>query len=153
MSKPINSLTEDKDLENLSNAGDNTDSTVSHNLDKEESSTEKEVSDAHSSHHHHHHYHHNTDVIHDNGDGETFEVDWDTIERNYKHRHHHRSHSSGESDDKASDISHSSDNHKFNKGHLSRGNSKINNKKKRMSKKKKIFLGILIFYCVLFWEL
>ena len=65
MSKPINSLTEDKDLENLSNAGDNTDNTVSHNLDKEESSTEKEVSDAHSSHHHHQHYHHNTDVIHD----------------------------------------------------------------------------------------
>lgn len=93
MSKPINSLTEDKDLENLSNARDNTDNTVSHNLDKEENSTEKEVSDAHSS--HHHHYHHNTDVIHDNGDGETFEVDWDTIERNYKHRHHHRSHSSG----------------------------------------------------------
>ena len=78
MSKPINSLTEDKDLENLSNAGDNTDNTVSHNLDKEENSTEKEVSDAHSSHHHHHHYHHNTDVIHDNGDGETFEVDWIT---------------------------------------------------------------------------
>lgn len=150
MSKPINSLTEDKDLENLSNAGDNTDNTVSHNLDKEESSTEKEVSDAHSLHHHHQHYHHNTDVIHDNGDGETFEVDWDTIERNYKHRHHHRSHSSGESDDKASDISHSSDNHKFNKGHLSRGNSKTNNKKKRMSKKKKIFLGILIFLlCVI----
>ena len=49
---------------------------------------------------------------------------------------------------KASDISHSSDNHKFNKTYLE-GNSKINNKNAR-KQKKKIFLGILIFLlCVI----
>ena len=150
MSKPIDSLSEDKDLENLNNFGDNAVDTNSHNLDNVEKDTDKTVSDNHSSHHHHHHYHHNTDVIHDNGDGETFEVDWDTIERNYRHRHHRRVSSSPKAEENDSNQKHLSDDHKFKKGHFSKGKSSSNNKKKGMSKKKKIFLGILIFLlCVI----
>lgn len=114
----------------------------------------------------HKHYHSSADVIIDNEEGGMFDVDWDTIERNYRHRHYHR-HSpvSGMHNDNANDSSKKngspkadkSDNdhtsgkkHHFSNAHTSKKSRPANGDKKKWSKKKKVLIGILLFFfCVI----
>lgn len=74
-----------------------------------------------------------TNVIHDREDSLGFDVDWDTIEKNYKRRHRHHHHSHSGSDKKGSDPT--GNNSKF-----APADSKHNR-----HIKKKIIIGILLF--------
>lgn len=84
-------------------------------------------------------------VIKDREGSQGFDVDWDTIEENYRrsqrrrHRRHHSSHSSGHSHN----SEHSSDK-------SSNKKSSKTKQKKKWSVKKKIIVGILLFFlCII----
>lgn len=81
---------------------------------------------------------HNNNVIKDKVNSQGFDVDWDTIEENYRqskqHRHHSHSHHSEHS------LHHSGSSKKRN---TKNGTSKKD--KKKWSVKNKIFIGILLF--------
>ena len=113
-------------------------------------------------------HHSSADVIIDNEEGKMFDVDWDTVERNYRHRHRHHHHSSNNSshnrhsqttasaehisnNGNTSDESSSSESsHRFSGAHSSKQSSSKRSYKKKRSRKKKILITLLMFFiCVI----
>lgn len=100
----------------------------------------------------------NGNVIKDKENSQGFDVDWDTIEDNYRQRHHHRHHST-HSSHHSEHSHHSSGSHHSDHSHRSESSehsdkrkkqgaeksSSKKEKKKKWSIKKKIFVGILLF--------
>ncbi|MCI9617564.1 MAG: hypothetical protein HFG31_06120 [Eubacterium sp.] len=85
------------------------------------------------------------EAIKDTDDPQGFDVDWDLVEEKYQqHRHRHHHHSSGHSHHHSSHSEHLSDSKEKNQ----KGKQKKTPKKK-WSKKKKILIGILIFFICL----
>lgn len=107
------------------------------------------------------HYNSNTDVIIDNEEGRMFDVDWDTVEKNYRHRHHHHhSHTHYNNTENSTDMSKKENNsnrrhssgssHRFSNAHAAKRSRHTYSDKKKWSKKKKILIGILLFLlCVI----
>ncbi len=91
------------------------------------------------------------EAIKDTEDGQGFDVDWELVEEKYQKRHQHHSghHQSGHSHKHHTGQSHrhsSQSKHSSDKG---RNGKKSKVSEKKWSRKKKIFIGILIFFFIL----
>lgn len=144
MSKRTNDLY--SNIEFIPDEPDNNSSTVSDNESHKHSSHSTEHSGSST---HHDSHHNSADVIIDNADGNGFDVDWDTIEKNYRHRHHHSSSGHHHSSRPNSHSSHHSS-RQMNDSSDEHNKAKSDKKKKKWSKKKKVIIGILLFlFCVI----
>lgn len=85
----------------------------------------------------------NNNVVKDKENSQGFDVDWDTIEENYRHSHRHHSHShhSEHGSHHSSHPHHSGSPKK----HSSKKKTSKKDKNEKWSVKKKIFVGILLF--------
>lgn len=87
-------------------------------------------------------------VIIDKDNSLGFDVDWDTIEANYKHRHRHSQHHGSNSQDAFSEDSKKASSNTKKKRRQKRKkfpSSSFSKQKKKWSKKKKVITGILLF--------
>lgn len=90
-------------------------------------------------------------VIIDKDNSLGFDVDWNTIEENYKHRHKHQHSSSSQTDD-SKYVKPTSEKRKKSKHKHSRKKSihSSSRKKKKWSKMRKVITGILLFFlCII----